>query len=812
MKKNKKKTKSQKQSTKSQKSQTFFDRLPSWAIALGFLFIIWVVLFSKFIFSGDMLMGTDMMQNGYFDRNFLANSLKDGFFPLWEPYLHGGMPFIEAMHGVVFYPTTILNLILPVHYALGLSMILHVLLAGLFTFLFLKRIGIPRMVAFIGGLSYMLAPFFVSYIYGGHDGKMFVISLFPLAMYALEVALRRKKLHYYLLFGLVYFFMVISPHMQLAYFSSWLLGAYFVFHHIRQLVKKREKIGQALLQTGAFFLGVLLLLAVAAPQILPPTKYLGEYSQRKQHEESGYEYSTSWSLHPGEMASLLNHDFVGQSVKENTYWSKNPFKLNSDYAGLLPIIIGIFALIFSTRPRKWLFFGSAVFTGIFALGGNTPFFRIFYHLIPQVKKFRAPSMIIFLFGFSMIVLMAYGLEAIADKKLREKISKKKFNMYILIAAGIVLLGAIITSAGGISLIKFFNPSLSGTQMQAANRAVENFTQTAWLNLFLIYIALGIMWLWFNRKMKAGFAVAIFSLIIVLDLWRVNKDYIQVIEPEPLYSKKQVVDYLLEQKEKEGPFRVFIMPKTFGQIEDTYLANYGLEEVTFTALHGNQLIWYDKFVGRLQSQQGKQPNLFYPVFWDILNVRYLVTKSQLYEQWMSHLEAVGMIGNIAVYKNPNALPRATVFENYEITDDRQKIIDGLRMDALNPYKTVYLEEDPGIQLLDKPDSLLRTYPAEVKGLESFNEFTVEANAPDGGILFLSENYYPDWKCYSDGKELPIMRANYSFRAVPLEPGQHTLEFRYESPIIKKSFMLSLIAIILTIGLFVVSMIVSKKGDK
>jgi len=82
---------------------------------------------------------SDQYIAGYAFREFAASTLRaTGHFPLWNPYLFGGMPYIAAMHGDIFYPTFLLRMILPTDVAMTWGFIIHIFLAGLFTFGFLS--------------------------------------------------------------------------------------------------------------------------------------------------------------------------------------------------------------------------------------------------------------------------------------------------------------------------------------------------------------------------------------------------------------------------------------------------------------------------------------------------------------------------------------------------------------------------------------------------------------------------------------------------------------------------------------------------
>ena len=95
------------------------------------------------------------MRNGYPVRELAASYLKQfGGIPEWTPYLFGGMPFIaNTAHGDTFYPTFLLRAVLPVDVGITLGFMLHIALAGIFTFLFLRALKLDWGPSFIGGAA-----------------------------------------------------------------------------------------------------------------------------------------------------------------------------------------------------------------------------------------------------------------------------------------------------------------------------------------------------------------------------------------------------------------------------------------------------------------------------------------------------------------------------------------------------------------------------------------------------------------------------------------------------------------------------------
>ena len=122
--------------------------------------------------AGQFLVNTasDQYIAGYAFREFAANALRStGGFPLWNPYLFGGMPYVAAMHGDIFYPTFLLRMLLPTDVAMTWSFILHIFLAGLFTYLFLRAWRFGFAAAIAGGLAYMMGGPIAAYVSPG-DG------------------------------------------------------------------------------------------------------------------------------------------------------------------------------------------------------------------------------------------------------------------------------------------------------------------------------------------------------------------------------------------------------------------------------------------------------------------------------------------------------------------------------------------------------------------------------------------------------------------------------------------------------------------
>ena len=144
------------------------------------------------VFAGQFLVNpsSDQYIAGFAFRDFAAQSLRAGQgIPHWNPYMFGGLPYVAAMHGDVFYPTALLRLLMPTDLAMTWGFILHLFASGLFTYAFLRAWGLGFYPSLIGGMAYLLSGPIASYASPGHDGKLFVSALLPLALCAGALAL-----------------------------------------------------------------------------------------------------------------------------------------------------------------------------------------------------------------------------------------------------------------------------------------------------------------------------------------------------------------------------------------------------------------------------------------------------------------------------------------------------------------------------------------------------------------------------------------------------------------------------------------------
>lgn len=743
--------------------------------------ILTLILFSKFVFSSKMLMGSDTLQAGVFFRNFFVEYFKaTGSVPQWNPYIFGGMPFVDAFHGDIFYPISfIFKMILPLFRALGWGLVFHVFFAGITMYLCARSFKLGKLASSLAGLFYMFAPYLVSLVAPGHDGKIFVTALFPLTIMFLERGMEGKSYLDFIGLGTIIGLIILTPHPQMAYFSLWAIGSYFVFKLVVRY-RKEKSVSSAGILTGLFVLAIVVGLALSAIQFYPGYKYVKEFSPRAGEGRGGYEWATSWSMNAEELVGMAVPHFAGvNGQKENTYWGKNYFKDNSEYIGLFPLLLGALGLVFFRDRRKWFFLGLSAVGLIYALGGTTPIFYLFYYIIPNVKSMRAPSMIMFVFSFSFALLGAMGVQYLADEFRSDKRTRREKLRKILLTVAIVYAGlALIWTIGGEPLMKLyqgmFHSSIDSNKLAASLSNIGNIQAGLWIAAIMFGIAFYLLKTFEDRKLGLA-AVALIGLLATVDVWRLDFKFIDTFDATQRFAPHQSVSYL---KEAAGHDRIIdLTGRVFGSLD--YFAYFGINQVT--GYHGNQLAVYDKLIGGLQHEnlydRTGRPKL--PVL-NLLGVRFLVYQAG-FPQPDSSLSRVYDQYGITIYLNRSSLPRAFVAHEYRVAD-ADSILGLVTNPRFNPRMYMLLEDEPEFAPVKPP----RPVQEECDIIEyepGYVKITTKLN--DSAFVCLTDPYYPAWKAYIDGEQTEVYRAYSALRAVGVPEGEHTIEFVYESEIYNTS---------------------------
>jgi len=801
-------------------------------LCIGVFLVITTVVFSSFLFTDGIMVSSDQL-SGVGEKQYLSNSLtRHKQLPYWLTGRLGGMPTIDAMYGDVFYPvTTVIRPFVPAYRLFGFTMILHVFLAGVFFFFMLRRsFGSPRLVAFAGALFYMLSPQFVSHVSPGHDGKMFVIAWLPFVVWRLRSLLNVPTLRNAAIMSLGVAMMVLTSHVQMTYFVLMGLFLYWAVDLVTAIISKEEK--KRVVQKAVFFwVAIFVSLGISCIQLYPAYMFVRE-AHSVRGVDRGFDFAASWSMNWAEFFSLWVHEF-GNAL--DYYWGKNVFKLNTEYAGAVPILLTVLAVV--SKPKSvWRVFWAAVavFAVLYAMGANTPFFSVVYHIIPGVKRFRAPSMIMFWFTFSTALMSVYFIKDLLSRRFEiDGEQKRKWTVGLASALGGVTLLAIIFSVE--SFVTGFAASMMGGG-DAPRVFQVNFTQkfvpNLWLWWLISAVTLGMLLAIVNGKLKAGVLVYVLIMMGAIDMVKVNGQFIKVESPRKYFYKNDATLNELKAEFAKAPFRVFSLPRTFPMQNQESV--YELEGVS--GFHDNELNYYRSFRGdqgdshyigdiaevtgdgqmRLSMARitGNTP------FLDLADVDYILGSSGA--------------GGISKIKNPTSLGRLSYASDYVVLPE-DAIVNALRSRVYDYRTTVALIEEPELPFTRNKDKQVEDN-ADIKLSQDVNNDTGDTAAqpvnnhadknnvkrlttewkkytpnvriamitmPADGFLRLSEVYYPGWRIKIDGTQVKYYRSDMAWMAVPMKAGSYELTMEPRSLYLHTAVPVSVVFTVIAVGILTFS---------
>jgi hypothetical protein len=783
------------------------------------LLTLWIAVLSLPAWTGRFLAGpySDQYDTGYAFRDWLASEIRrTGKLPLWNPELFGGLPFVGAMHGDIFYPTALLRLVLPTGTAMNLGFLVHYVLAGLFMYLLLRRLRVSWAGAVTGGLAYQLSGVIGTYVSPGHDGKLFVTTLLPLALLGLLVGMRERRLEGYGLLALSVGLALLSPHAQMTYYLLIAAGLFALYLAFGDPVPGRSagrRMGDLAMALGAVVLGF----GVGMIQVLPFFEYL-PYSPRAEGYH-GFEGSTSFAIPWSHVPEFFLADFVG-NTPDGTYWGPNGggLKLHSEYLGLPVVALAVLGAADARRRRLVLWMGGlGLLFLLVGLGAGTPFYRLWWAVMPFVKQTRAPGMALYVVALVLALLAALGVD-----RLQAGEGKRARAAWLLVGTGVALLAAVgAVGAVAESLAQGIQLAFGMRVAEVAQRAADSIRVGAVLSGVALLVLGGVAIAADRRRLPVAALALAVPLVTGADLWR-NAAGFWAWSAAPttgLYAGDSLTAALasagppyraLDATAAVGhgsPFRVLNSPQAY---PGSSLMAYGIPQIL--GYHGNELHAFDELLGGRNVWR----NLGYglparrPKIWDLYAVRFVLASPG--EQFPDPLpgytrrttaEATAAGHPIVVYERDEPTPYAWVAAAGLKVDDSTAVAGAVEP-RFDRRSIVFLAEDapvttPPLDTLPRPS----TADAAVMGWEP-GAMTVVLETPPAsdGYLVVAENWYVGWRATVDGRPAPVLRANVAQIGVPLPAGSREVRLTFVSPSYQRGKLVTMLSLVAVLALVIV----------
>ncbi len=747
------------------------------AFALPVLVLCWPI--ARGYFLGGV--HSDQYVAGYAFRLFGAERfLATGSIPQWNPYLFGGMPFIAASSGDIFYPTAWLRWIMPVGTAMALGFAVHLFLAGLFAYLFLRALRCGWGGAVVGGLAYELTGILASLAHPGHDGKLFVSALAPLLLLALTRAIRDRRDAAFGLVALTVGLCILTPHPQMTYYLLIAAGIWTLYLTFFDPERPRDlNAGRAL---GFAALAVLLGVGIGGIFVVPFLSYFPYSPRVVGSSATSWEYATSYALPIEELFGTILPQFNG--LGPDAYWGRNFAKLHSEYLGV--IVVALAGLGIAARKRQRGLIALAVIAGLFlliSLGAHTPFYRLWYEVMPYMKKVRAPGMAFFLVALPVAVYAAFGTERLLRRAVAPRTVLYLFGGFGLFAL-LGLSGMLQGIAEGLAADPRLVPRV---QANAPALTAGSF------RLLVAALAGGaVAWAAASGRLREGVAALALVVVVAADLLSIDRHfYVFEGRASELFAPDEVTSYLAAQPK---PYRVM----DYGAYPGDFLMAHRIP--TVLGYHGNEVRFYDEVWG------GKNvyANLGNWNLWDLWAVGYAVLSDS--QPIPGFHRVAGPVQSTPgrpafLFARDTMPPYARVLPvAAKLPEDR--IIPTL-LDPRFPLGVATLfPESTSVA----PPPIEGTMPGGAAARASVTAWepgrmsiAIEGQEARESYLVVAETWYPAWHATVDGRAVPVHRANHAQIAVELPPGARSVELRFDDPASATGRWVTLLSLLLTIAL-------------
>lgn len=572
------------------------------------------------------------------------------------------------------------------------------------------------------------------------------------------------------------------------------------------------------------------------------------------------DYAYAWSYGVGETLTMLIPDFRGggssdnrwESLAENrlqeiqstqpaqashpqinqvvnqyagsTYWGEQPFTAGTVYFGAIVIFLSLLGFLLIKGAERWWLLFATIVSILMSWGNNFMILNEFlFNHLPLYNKFRTPSMILVIANVTLVITAFLGLKEFFNKEIDN--NKKTTSLFISggIVGGFCLLCALLPdlfASFTSSQDSVFETMLGNSFIQALYEDRKSaFTSDALRSFIFIAIAFVSLFLFARNILKKEIIVIlIIGIASVIDLWQVDKRYISNDNYKKPYELEIQSTPALEtikadvEAKNINHYRVYNMAvNTFNDASTSfYVPSIG-------GYHGAKLQRYQDIISfHLTNPNYVQKDLndtsllktnqirqFFYTYQQQIKCPNLQVLNMLDTKYF--ILPVGQEGGTAI-ENPEACGAAWFVENIKTVNTADEEI--LALNDFDPQHTAILNKDFASQLQNKDFSnadqqatiTLQESPNKNPDLKIYKTKSTTAQ-----LCVFSEIYYKDgWKAYIDGKETPILRANYVLRALEVPAGEHTIELRCEPDTLKTFNIINLIGSILIV-IFVIGAI-------
>ena len=724
----------------------------------------------------------------------------------WTNALFGGMPTYQMAPS--YHSTDKLSTMTKIYHLFLPENVWYVFAYLLGFYILLRAFDFRQHLAALGSIVWAFSTYFLIIIAAGHIWKVWALAYLPPLIAGIVLAYRGKYLWGFVLTAIFTAFEINANHVQMTYYYLFIILA-MVIAWLVDAIRHKTYV-QFAKATGVCIAGAAIGVCINLSNLYHTWQY-GQESMRGKSElvkknsanqtNSGLErdYITQWSYGIDETWTLLipntkggasvpmseskiamekadpTYESIYQQIGQ--YWGEQPGTSGPVYVGAFVMMLFVLGLLIVKGPMKWALLAVTILSILLSWGRNFMGFTDFFlDYVPMYAKFRTVASILVIAEFTIPLLAMMALKKLFDEP--DSFTKYSKPLYISfgVTAGFCLLFALMPTT-------FFSGFISSSEMRALSTLPQEhiqplisnlvdmrtavFTADCWRSFWIIVVGMVLLMAYKYRKLKAEYTIAAILVLCLVDLWQVNKRYLndEMFVPESEREAPQQMSQTDELilRDKTLDYRVLnLASNTFNENETSYYHK------SIGGYHAAKLRRYQEMIEQYISPEMQKlmnavaeaggdmtqvkGDSICPVI-NMLNTRYFIFPLQ--------------DGQTVPIQNPYALGNAWFVDKItyaqNANDEIAKVgqID-LRHEAVADAKFQAQLGDAVAQ-----DT---TSTVEIKSYEP-NQLTYQVNSGKGGVVVFSEVYYPGWTATIDGEPAELGRVNYILRALNVKPGKH-----------------------------------------
>ncbi|HDZ40683.1 MAG TPA: hypothetical protein ENH59_03250 [Bacteroidetes bacterium] len=732
--------------------------------------------------------------------------------PLWTNSMFGGMPayLISAK-----YPGNLFKPLYNFLRAPGIPLAPILLLMFGF-YLMLISFRIKPWLALLGSIAYGFSSYFFIILAAGHNTKAMALAFMAPVVGSIVYAYRRDRIRGSVLTALFLTLQLIANHLQITYYTFIIVLVFGIVELVSSIKNKRlaELVKTTLMLAGA----AIIALAINFANLYVTYEYgkfslrgKSELSSNQEDKTSGLDrsYATNWSYGIDETLTLLIPNLKGgasqpfdrnsetvRTLRQNNagqyarsiyqYWGSQPSTSGPVYVGAIIFLLFIMGLVLIKGPYKWWLLIATILSIMLAWGKNFMFLtNLFFDFFPGYNKFRAVTMILVIAEFCIPLLAVLALDRILRRDIKKPELMKAFKIGLGITGGILLLFLLFPGLAGsfISPQELQFPDWLREPLIADRK--EMLRNDALRSLAFVTAGSLIIYLAYNKKIKTTYAILALTLLILTDMWTVNKRYlnndnfVRKNEAESVFTPTTADDFILRDTSIYRVLNLSVSP--FNDGTTSYLHH------SIGGYHGAKIRRYQDLIEHCLNPELNR-------FTNSLNN---ITSLEEVEAVFKDLNAINMLNTRYIILDPNspplvndsALGNAWFVDSYHLAENPDEELEAVN--NIDPAKELVVNEEHEA-LLNKVS--FDTASGGTIKLVSYkaNELIYDFSVPGTKLVVFSEIYYPrGWNAYIDGEPADHFRVNYVLRGMIVPGGKHELVFRFEPGSYKTGNLVSLV---------------------